>query len=107
MARLFLYLGMMALGMFFGSRKALRSRKFPWIHRVQSVMLILLIFVLGVSTGTDDRVFDSLGEIGISAAVITTFAVVGSLLCVTILRRLLGITKDGRKKSAVEQETPL
>ncbi len=98
MARLFLYLGVMALGVFLGSRKWMRSRTFPWIGKVQAVVLILLIFILGANVGSDQRVFDSLGTIGLSAAVITICTVVGSLLCVTLLRRLMGLGKDGRTK---------
>ena len=92
---LLLYIGMLALGVLVGSRKSVRSRKLPWLGRLQSVALIALIAILGVEIGADDKVISSLGEIGLSALVITVFALAGSLLAVTLVRRLLGLDSQG------------
>lgn len=99
MESLILYLGMMAVGGLVGSRKWVRSRSLPWIGKVQSVALIILILVLGINIGMDDRVFDALSEIGIAAVVITIFAMAGSLLCVMAVRRCLGLDGKGRRKN--------
>ena len=93
---LLLYIGMLALGVLVGSRKAVRTRKLTWLGRLQSVALIALIAVLGVEIGADDKVISSLGEIGLSALVITVFALAGSLLAVSLVRRLLGLPGHGR-----------
>lgn len=103
MQSLILYLGMMAIGILVGSRKWVRSRELPWIGKVQSVALIILILTLGINIGMDDRVFDSLSEIGIAAVVITVFAMAGSVLCVTLVRRILGLDKQGRNKKALKE----
>lgn len=100
---LLLYIGMLALGVLVGSRKSVRSRKLPWLGRLQSVALIALIAVLGVEIGADDKVISSLGEIGLSALVITVFALAGSLLAVTLVRRLLGLDSQGRTSSQREE----
>lgn len=100
---LLLYIGMLALGVLVGSRKAVRTRKLTWLGRLQSVALIALIAVLGVEIGADDKVISSLGEIGLSALVITVFALAGSLLAVTLVRRLLGLDKEGRTASQREE----
>lgn len=70
---LLLYIGMLAMGVLVGSRKSVRSRELPWLGRVQFVALIALIAVLGVEIGADDKVISSLGEIGLSALIITRF----------------------------------
>ncbi len=101
---LLLYIGMLALGVFVGSRKSVRSRELPWLGRLQTVALIALIAVLGVEIGADDKVISSLGEIGFSALVITIFALAGSLLAVTLVRRLLGLDKQGRTPSQREAD---
>ena len=88
---LLLYIGMLALGVLVGSRKSVRSRKLPWLGRLQSVALIALIAVLGVEIGADDKVISSLGEIGLSA------------LVVTLVRRLLGLDSQGRTSSQREE----
>ena len=100
---LLLYIGMLALGVLVGSRKSVRNRELPWLSRLQFVALIVLIAILGVEIGADDKVISSLGEIGLSALVITVFALAGSLLAVTLVRRLLGLDRHGRTASQREQ----
>lgn len=99
---LLLYIGMLALGVLVGSHRSVRSRKLPWLGRLQFVALIILIAILGVEIGADDKVISSLGEIGLSALVITVFALAGSLLAVTLVRRLLGLDRQGRTVSQQE-----
>ena len=99
---LLLYIGMLALGILVGSRRSVRSRTLPWLGRLQFVSLIVLIAILGVEIGADDKVISSLGEIGLSALVITVFALAGSLLAVTLVRRLLGLDRQGRTVSQRE-----
>ena len=85
---LLLYIGMLALGVFVGSRKAVRSRPCRWLGPLQSVALIALIAALG--------------EIGLSALAITLFALAGSLLAVTLVRRLLKLDAQGRTRAQRE-----
>lgn len=99
---LLLYIGMLALGILVGSRRSVRSRTLPWLGRLQFVALIVLIAILGVEIGADDKVISSLGEIGLSALVITVFALASSLLAVTLVRRLLGLDRQGRTVSQRE-----
>ena len=99
---LLLYIGMLALGSLVGSRRSVRSRTLPWLGRLQFVALIILIAILGVAIGADDKVISSLGEICLSALVITVFALAGSLLAVTLVRRLLGLDRQGRTVSQRE-----
>ena len=99
---LLLYIGMLALGILVGSRRSVRSRTLPWLGRLQFVALIILIAIRGVAIGADDKVISSLGEIGLSALVITVFALAGSLLAVTLVRRLLGLDRQGRTVSQRE-----
>lgn len=96
---LLLYIGMLALGVLVGSRKAVRRKELPWLGRLQFVALVALIAVLGVEIGADDKVISSLGEIGLSALVITVFALAGSVLCVHLVRRLLKLDREGRSPS--------
>lgn len=96
---LLLYIGMLALGVLIGSRKQVRSRELPWLGRLQFVALIVLIAVLGVEIGSDDKVISSLGEIGLSALVITVFALAGSVLAVSLVRRLLKLDRQGRTET--------
>ena len=80
-----LYLGVIALGALVGSRRAVRGKELTWLGRLQTVVLILLIFTLGVEIGADEQVVASLGSIGLSALVITLFVLAGSVLAVLLV----------------------
>ena len=89
LSNLAIYIGLVVLGAFLGSRKALRSRPLVWVSKLQFVALMILIVTLGVNLGANDEVISSLGEIGLSALVITVFAMGGSLLFLSLLRRFV------------------
>lgn len=106
---LLLYIGMLALGVFVGSRKGVRRRKLSWLGRLQFIALIVLVAILGVKIGSDDKVISSLGEIGFSALIITLFALAGSVAAVTLVRRLLGLDRQGcapTQQKRVGEEAP-
>ena len=69
LSNLAIYIGLVVLGAFLGSRKALRSRPLVWVSKLQFVALMILIVTLGVNLGANDEVISSLGEIGLSALV--------------------------------------
>lgn len=95
---LLLYLGVIILGIILGSQKKVRKRKLSWLSKLQTIILVLLIFALGVEIGADERVISSLGTIGVSALVITLMALAGSVAAVWLVRRLMGLDKKGRKR---------
>lgn len=87
LSSLLLYIGLVAVGAFIGSRPAVQSRDLPLVSKLQFVALMILITTLGVKLGANDEVISSLGTIGLSALVITVLAMVGSVLCLLLLRR--------------------
>ena len=93
-----LYLGVIALGALVGSRRAVRGKKLTWLGRLQTVVLILLIFTLGVEIGADEQVVASLGSIGLSALVITLFVLAGLLV-----RKCMGLDRQGRSAAPAEE----
>lgn len=95
MQSLVLYLGMMAIGVVVGTKTLDQTKEYPWIGRIQSVALILLILALGIELGADDRVISSLSEIGISSLVLTAFCVTGSVVFVYFARKWLGLNRFG------------
>ena len=94
---LILYIVLVAVGVLLGSRLSLGERAARWLGRLQFFSLMVLIVTLGLKLGADDQVIASLGQIGLSALLITVFAMAGSLLCVTLLRRfVLKLDRFGR-----------
>ena len=89
LSNLAIYIGLVVVGAFLGSRKALRSRPLVWVGKLQFAALMILIVTLGVNLSANDEVVSSLGQIGLAALVITVLAMAGSLLCLTLLRRFV------------------
>ena len=100
-----LYIGVIALGVFIGSRKAVREKELKWLGKLQTLALILLILALGVEIGADEQVISSLGSIGLSALVVTLLALLGSVLAVFGVRRLLKLDREGKKAHEKEGKT--
>ena len=89
LSNLAIYIGLVVVGAFLGSRKALRSRPLVWVGKLQFAAHMILIVTLGVNLSANDEVVSSLGQIGLAALVITVLAMAGSLLCLTLLRRFV------------------
>ena len=109
LTNLAIYIALVIFGAFLGSRKALRSRPLVWVGKLQFVALMILIVTLGVNLGANDEVVSSLGQIGLSALVITVLAMAGSILALTLLRRfVLKLDRYGLPQgsaAAVEEES--
>lgn len=58
-----------------------RDKKLGFIRRLISLAIFALLFLLGVSVGSNARIMDNLPDIGLDALVITLGAVAGSVLC--------------------------
>lgn len=97
--RLFLYLAMVVIGIWIGSRKQSEKISNKLIQNVQVVALIVLLFTMGIKIGADDRVFQSLKMIGLSAGVITVLSLIFSVLAVFLVRKALGINMQGEKEN--------
>ncbi|MBQ9412234.1 MAG: lysine exporter LysO family protein [Oscillospiraceae bacterium] len=86
---IFIYTVPVVLGILVGTRPAVRARPLARMGTVQTAVLLLLIFSLGVQLGANREITASLGEIGLTAMALTLTAMAGSLLTVTLLRRFV------------------
>ena len=59
----------------------LRNKRLHWIHKVITVLIWLLLFLLGIDVGSNEAIIKGLHSIGLEAAIITIGAVIGSTLC--------------------------
>ncbi|MBQ6974208.1 MAG: lysine exporter LysO family protein [Oscillospiraceae bacterium] len=102
-----IYVVLMVVGALIGARAIGQKREAKWLGRLQTLALMVMILSLGVSLGGNDRVIASLGQIGLAAAVITVFAMTGSVLAVTALRRfVLHLDRYARPMGAAEENDP-
>ena len=105
---LILYLALVALGAFLGSRPQIQSLPMPWLGRFQTAALLLLIVTLGAELGANEEIISSLGTIGLNALAVTLTSMVGSMLAVDALRKyLLKLNAQGRScQEAPEDSDP-
>jgi len=76
---MFIIIGIMLTGMLIGY--LLRNKRLHWIHKVITVLIWLLLFLLGIDVGSNEAIIKGLHTIGMEAAIITIGAVIGSTLC--------------------------
>lgn len=68
----------------------LRRRLFAQIvSRVIMCLIYLLLLILGIAVGTNERIVSNLGTIGVKAAIIAASAVLGSMLMAKLLYHFL------------------
>lgn len=102
------YTALVAAGAVIGSRRAVRAAPLPWLGALQRLALMVLITALGIQLGANDEVASSLGQIGLSALVITLLSMAGSVAGVFLLRRfVLRLDRRGLPPgSETEEEAP-
>lgn len=102
---LVIYIALVAIGALLGSRRLWGEQTAYWLGKLQFVSLMILIITLGIKLGADDQVIASLGQIGFAALLITVFAMAGSIIAVTVLRRfVLKLDRFGRPAGAGTEE---
>ncbi len=75
---MFTIIGIMLTGMLLGY--LLRSKRLTWIHKVITLLIWLLLFLLGIDVGGNEAIVKGLYAIGLEALIITAAAVTGSTL---------------------------
>lgn len=74
---MFTIIGLMLTGMLLGF--LLRKQKLAAIHKVITVLIWLLLFLLGIDVGGNQEIINGLHTIGMEAIIITLAAVLGSV----------------------------
>ena len=75
---MFTVIGIMFIGI--GLGYMLRRQSFPWINKAITALIWLLLFLLGIEVGHNERIIRSLPTLGIEAFVIALACVLGSCL---------------------------
>ena len=92
---MFIALSLMIVGIFVGRlfRKRVRFSLSPYIMAVIS----LLLFVLGLELGLNDKLISQFARLGVSAIVISLLSVLGSCVAAYLFYRM---TVERREKTA-------
>ena len=75
---IFVIIGLMVSGVAVGY--LMRNRKLSFVHRIITLLIWILLFLLGTEVGGNKMILEGLHTIGLEALVITLAAVAGSVL---------------------------
>ena len=64
-----------------------RHRKLPWLGVATNVLIWLLLFLLGIEVGNDDRIIRGIASLGLEALVIALAGVAGGAVLSLLLWR--------------------
>ncbi|WP_294479357.1 LysO family transporter [uncultured Bacteroides sp.] len=95
---MFIIIGIMLTGMLIGY--LLRSKRLTWIHKIITLLIWTLLFLLGIDVGGNEAIIKGLYTLGVEAVIITLGAVIGSTLCTWGLWYLLYVRNNGKEKEA-------
>ena len=95
-----LYWGVMLIGYLIASRMRHLADRFGFIEKFMTAAIVALVFIMGLKMGANEEVIGSLGTIGIQSVLITVTAVGGSMVFVTMGRKLLHLNRKGMMVSS-------
>ena len=90
-----LYWAMMLAGYFIASRLRSKAEKFGFLDHVMTAIIAALVFIMGLEMGSDSKVTSSLGTIGLQSVLVTVMTVGGSMLLVTLGRKIFRLDRFG------------
>lgn len=67
--------------------RLLRHRKLPWLGIATNVLIWLLLFLLDIEVGNDDRIIRGIASLGLEALVIALAGVAGGAVLSLLLWR--------------------
>ena len=67
--------------------RLLRHRKLPWLGVATNVLIWLLLFLLGIEVGNDDRIIRGIASLGLEALVIALAGLAGGAVLSLLLWR--------------------
>ena len=71
---MFIIIGIMLTGMLLGY--LLRSKRLSWIHKIITLLIWILLFLLGIDVGGNESIIKGLHTLGLEAVIITVAAVI-------------------------------
>ena len=66
---MFIIIGIMLTGMLFGF--LLRNKRLSWIHKIITLLIWVLLFLLGIDVGGNEAIIKGLHTLGLEALIIT------------------------------------
>lgn len=98
MAYLFLYLAVTVAGYFIGSKLKKRGIDTSRVGTLQTVVIVVLVFLMGSRIGANQEIVSSLDSIGLVSLIYTLIILAVTCAFASIARRLLGFDRYGVRR---------
>lgn len=75
------------------------GKKYPvtsFISKKMSLTVLLILFVFGIKIGSDRNLISKIGQLGLSAFVLSTITIIGSCTCAMLISRYFAKRKKER-----------
>ncbi|MCI7145506.1 MAG: lysine exporter LysO family protein [Clostridiales bacterium] len=104
MTTLLLYLGITVIGYFLGSFCRKKNRRIPLVGTMQTLAIMILVFVMGARIGGNEEVVSQLDTIGLLALATALIILATTVAAMFLGRKLLGFNRYGLRKGEVAEE---
>ena len=88
-SKLLLYLALLAAGLVLGRAGVFGKKMYSSLDRLQMMCLMLLLLMLGINLGSDRKIVESLGTIGIKGIMFGLSTILFSIIFVNIYSRFV------------------
>lgn len=105
MVDLILFIACAVFGYFVAAKLTKKGVKLNFVGKLQTLMIMLLIFTMGLAMGSNDEILQNLNKIGLYALIFTLFIFTFSIGAVSVTRRFLGIDRYGHLKGDADDTT--
>lgn len=92
--RLLLYLFVLLIGGLFGYKGIISEKILNKLNLIQTICLLFLLTIMGITIGIDDKVISSFFSIGFKAIIISVFTVGFSIIGVYLLSKYILKRRD-------------
>ncbi|MCR5034867.1 MAG: lysine exporter LysO family protein [Clostridia bacterium] len=100
MITLLLYLAVTIVGYFIGARLKKQNKTWKWVGDLQTLVIIVLVFLMGSRIGASEEIVSSLGTIGLISFVFTIIIMLVTVVAFTVVRRIMGFDRYGKRGTA-------
>lgn len=99
MKLLALYIFCCFIGIVVGTKMRKKERTFSRSGKLQTILLVVLLVTMGARIGANKHVISMLGQIGVSAFILTIFCMAGSVAFVFVTRKFLKFDRKGERNN--------
>ena len=100
MLDLLIYLAVTIAGYFIGARLKKQNKSWEWVGKLQTLVIVVLVFLMGSRIGASEEIVASLGTIGLISFVFTIIIMIITVIAFTLVRRVMGFDRYGKRGAA-------